>query len=90
MVSNRHVSDYLDGGVAWPPIYMPKTDEISPAPTDQPVTHPSQSQSMSDAEIPKDVAIEEHPNGGYGWVCVACSFLINMHTWGINGVRSSI
>lgn len=27
------------------------------------------------------------PNGGYGWVCVACSFWINAHTWGINSVR---
>ena len=26
----------------------------------------------------------EQPNGGYGWVCVACCFLINAHTWGIN------
>ena len=26
----------------------------------------------------------EEPNGGYGWVCVACCFLINAHTWGIN------
>ena len=24
------------------------------------------------------------PNGGYGWVCVACVFLINAHTWGFN------
>ena len=24
------------------------------------------------------------PDGGYGWVCVACCFLINAHTWGIN------
>lgn len=22
--------------------------------------------------------------GGYGWVCVMCTFLINAHTWGIN------
>ena len=22
------------------------------------------------------------PNGGYGWVCVACTFFINAHTWG--------
>lgn len=27
------------------------------------------------------------PDGGYGWVCVACVFLINAHTWGINSVR---
>ena len=24
------------------------------------------------------------PDGGYGWVCVACCFLINAHTWGLN------
>ncbi|KAL9062645.1 MAG: hypothetical protein Q9157_008742 [Trypethelium eluteriae] len=26
----------------------------------------------------------EPPNGGYGWVCVACAFWINAHTWGLN------
>ncbi|CAD0114892.1 unnamed protein product [Aureobasidium uvarum] len=24
------------------------------------------------------------PNGGYGWVCVACVAIINAHTWGLN------
>ncbi|KAG0649572.1 putative transporter ESBP6, partial [Hyphodiscus hymeniophilus] len=24
------------------------------------------------------------PDGGYGWVCTACCFLINAHTWGVN------
>lgn len=24
------------------------------------------------------------PNGGYGWVCTFCTFLIIVHTWGIN------
>ncbi|KAL1857276.1 hypothetical protein Plec18167_004754 [Paecilomyces lecythidis] len=24
------------------------------------------------------------PDGGYGWVCVACVFWINAHTWGVN------
>ncbi|KAF2691373.1 MFS general substrate transporter [Lentithecium fluviatile CBS 122367] len=24
------------------------------------------------------------PNGGYGWVCVACIATINAHTWGLN------
>lgn len=28
------------------------------------------------------------PNGGYGWVCVACCFLINAHTWGLNSSYS--
>lgn len=32
---------------------------------------------------PKDV-VDEPPNGGYGWVCVACNFWINACTWGIN------
>jgi len=27
---------------------------------------------------------DEPPNGGYGWVCCACTFFINAHTWGIN------
>ena len=26
------------------------------------------------------------PEGGYGWVCVACVALVNGHTWGINSV----
>lgn len=29
---------------------------------------------------------DEPPDGGYGWVCVACVFLINAHTWGLNSV----
>lgn len=35
-----------------------------------------------------NIAIEPPPDGGYGWVCVACYFLINAHTWGINTVSS--
>ena len=30
------------------------------------------------------------PDGGYGWVCVACVFWINAHTWGINSVSENI
>jgi len=26
------------------------------------------------------------PDGGYGWVCVVCVFLVNAHTWGLNFV----
>ena len=29
------------------------------------------------------------PDGGYGWVVVACVFMINAHTWGINSVCHS-
>lgn len=28
------------------------------------------------------------PNGGYGWICAACVFMINAHTWGINSVSA--
>ena len=31
-----------------------------------------------------DQTVDCPPNGGYGWVCVACCFWINAHTWGIN------
>ena len=30
------------------------------------------------------------PNGGYGWVCVVCVFLINAHTWGFNVVSEPL
>lgn len=26
------------------------------------------------------------PDGGYGWVCVACVFVVNANTWGLNFV----
>ncbi len=35
----------------------------------------------------KNDQVDTPPNGGYGWVCVACVFWINAHTWGINSVR---
>ena len=29
-------------------------------------------------------------NGGYGWVCFVCVFLINAHTWGFNVVSEPL
>lgn len=26
------------------------------------------------------------PNGGYGWICIVCVFMINAHTWGLHFV----
>lgn len=34
--------------------------------------------------IEKSTQAGEPPDGGYGWICVACIFFINMHTWGVN------
>ncbi|OCL05105.1 MFS general substrate transporter [Glonium stellatum] len=44
------------------------------------------SEKSSDVEqIASDAKVEDiPPNGGYGWVCVACVFWINAHTWGLN------
>lgn len=36
--------------------------------------------STADANAFEDVP----PNGGYGWVCTLCAFLITVHTWGVN------
>jgi hypothetical protein len=40
------------------------------------------------AEISEKVE-DVPPDGGYGWVCTACNFFINAHTWGINSVSKS-
>ncbi|KAL2816839.1 MFS general substrate transporter [Aspergillus cavernicola] len=33
---------------------------------------------------------DQFPEGGYGWICVICIFLINAHTWGINSAYGVI
>ena len=30
------------------------------------------------------------PDGGYGWICVACCFFINGFTWGVVAVLSPV
>ena len=30
------------------------------------------------------------PDGGYGWICTACVFLINAHTWGVSSVSCEV
>ncbi|KAF4472743.1 MFS transporter (Mch2) [Fusarium albosuccineum] len=34
--------------------------------------------------------LDDPPEGGYGWICVAATFLINAHTWGINSAYGVI
>ena len=36
------------------------------------------------SQTPPSQVEDVPPDGGYGWICVACNFLINGHTWGIN------
>jgi hypothetical protein len=46
--------------------------------------------ASNDSPPPDAVAVEDvPPNGGYGWVCTACVFLINAHTWGLNSVSAA-
>ncbi|QIX02254.1 hypothetical protein AMS68_007771 [Peltaster fructicola] len=35
------------------------------------------------APVPRPL-VPRPPNGGYGWVCCACCFCINLNTWGVN------
>lgn len=49
----------------------------------------SASEKTADVEQPSQISPDKPPedlppDGGYGWVCVACCFFINGHTWGIN------
>lgn len=61
----------------------------SPPDSHGPTRHRSDSASTNTLDVetpdtttqPKD---DVPPDGGYGWVCVACNFFINGHTWGIN------
>ncbi len=40
--------------------------------------------SQQTAEAEGDIA--KPPDGGYGWVCLACCFASNCFTWGITSV----
>jgi Major Facilitator Superfamily len=46
--------------------------------------NPENTSGEDDATPPVTEKDEAPLDGGYGWVCVACTFLINGHTWGIN------
>lgn len=43
-----------------------------------------------DTNPSESVAIDVPPDGGYGWVCVACCFTVNAMTWGVNSVRKAL
>ena len=55
-------------------------DKESPHPAETTIAGPSADQP----QVEEEIAVDKPPDGGYGWVCVACTFFINAHTWGIN------
>ena len=57
-------------------------------PTSDTLVNPTDSLEKTRSHIdPQDNGhTNDPPDGGYGWVCVACVFLINAHTWGVNSV----
>jgi hypothetical protein len=60
---------------------------IGPYPQEsaQETAHPDQSSPLEGVNI---VSVEDiPPDGGYGWVCTACVFLINAHTWVCNSCK---
>lgn len=46
-------------------------------------------QPREEGPCEKEPAADIPPDGGYGWVCVACIATINGHTWGINSVSQA-
>lgn len=42
--------------------------------------------SLQQSSDENSVEQQSPREGGYGWVVVLCTFLINAHTWGINSV----
>jgi hypothetical protein len=62
-------------------------DEVNPERLSVEDHDPSTSSVDAEAIPQQDIKqADVPPDGGYGWVCVACVFLINAHTWGVNSV----
>lgn len=63
------------------------SDEDIRGQSDKTLTMEDQGHYTDDPErIEDSKPVDIPPDGGYGWVCVACVFLINGHTWGVNSV----
>lgn len=54
----------------------------------EPTSTQSQPAPHADVDTDEKYNRDVPPDGGYGWVCVACVFWINAHTWGINSVST--
>ena len=49
-------------------------------------TSPSLREHENQADTSDQYLPEPPPDGGYGWVCVACCFTLNCFTWGVVAV----
>ena len=58
----------------------PNEHNASPAASGTTIAGPG----MDQPQVEEKIEVDEPPDGGYGWVCVICTFAINAHTWGIN------
>ena len=68
------------------PISQQETDQLA-----EPVLNGDSGDALSVQDLEHVTNIESRaadvpPDGGYGWVCVACVFMVNAHTWGLNSV----
>ncbi|KAG4032362.1 hypothetical protein MFRU_007g02680 [Monilinia fructicola] len=60
-------------------------NEYTRASSDKALSVEGSGHSTDDPErVEESKPVDVPPDGGYGWVCVACVFLINAHTWGVN------
>ncbi|EON61389.1 hypothetical protein W97_00603 [Coniosporium apollinis CBS 100218] len=62
-----------------------RDDILSPLPPSQQSLDRSEKTTNDEEQIPPATRpVDVPPDGGYGWVCCACTFTINAHTWGLN------
>ncbi|KAJ9658974.1 hypothetical protein H2198_003403 [Neophaeococcomyces mojaviensis] len=58
-------------------------DSVAQRPASPPSSSTIDHEDVENSPTPTKEA-DVPPNGGYGWVCIACCFWINACTWGIN------
>ncbi|KAL5589222.1 hypothetical protein FOBRF1_015750 [Fusarium oxysporum] len=65
------------------PLNLPSY-EAPQNPPEQKSEESSGSMLTATAEPLAECAVDDPPNGGYGWVCTAAAAIINMHSWGFS------